>query len=353
MADPAAHDSSFPDASRRFQPLDAIRCVLGGILMGLANLVPGISGGTMLLATGIYQLLVNAIADLARVRLRLQVIAVLGCVVAPAVLTIGLLSGVAGRFVLDYRWIAYSLFIGLTLGGIPVLVRSIRQVRATTIFGVVLGVAAMAWLAFGTGSEAVSSGTGGWQMLLVAGLAAGAAMILPGLSGSYVLLVLGQYVLILTTIDEARLAVSARDFDGLASAGATMLPVVVGVVLGIGLVGLLVRWLLVRAPSWTMGLLLGLLVGAVLGLLPFRVAVPPPVGSVVRGQEITSIAQAEAVKPKYWPTEAFTPTGTTVAYSMGLVLLGAVLSGSIGLLGGPAASKEEASTTGSSSQTRT
>ena len=83
--------------------------------MGLANLVPGISGGTMLLATGIYQLLVNAIADLARFRLRLQVIAVLGCVVVPAVLTIGLLSGVAGRFVLEHRWIAYSLFIGLTL----------------------------------------------------------------------------------------------------------------------------------------------------------------------------------------------------------------------------------------------
>ena len=338
---------------RRVGLMDGLRCVLGGILMGLANLVPGISGGTMLLATGIYQLLVNAIADLARLRIRWQVLVVLACVVGPAVVTIALLSGVAGRFVLEYRWIAYSLFIGLTLGGIPVLVRSIPAVRGTTIFGVFLGLVAMAWLAFGTSSDGVSSASGGGGMLLIAGLAAGAAMILPGLSGSYVLLVLGQYVVILTTIDEARLAVSARDLEGLSSAGLTMLPVVVGVVLGIGLVGLLIRWLLVRAPSWTMGLLLGLLVGALLGLWPFRTPVPPPVGSVVRGVEITSIEQAEQVKPKYWPTEAFTPSGTDVAQSMGLILLGAVLSGSIGLLGGGRTGASEPAEAGSSSQSRT
>ena len=321
--------------------------------MGLANLVPGISGGTMLLATGIYQLLVNAIADLARLRIRWQALVVLGCVVGPAVVTIALLSGVAGRFVLDYRWIAYSLFIGLTLGGVPVLVRSIPAVRGSTIFGVFLGLVAMAWLALGTSSEGVSSAPGGWGLLLIAGLAAGAAMILPGLSGSYVLLVLGQYVVILTTIDEARVAVSARDLDGLTSAGFTILPVAVGVVLGIGLVGLVIRWLLVHAPFWTMGLLLGLLVGALLGLWPFRVAVPPPVGSVVRGVQITSTQQAEAVKPKYWPTEGFTPTGPEVAQSMGLVLLGAALSGSIGLLGGAQTRESEGSVSRSSSQTRT
>ena len=341
-----------PEAPR-VRLTDGLRCILGGILMGLANLVPGISGGTMLLATGIYQLLVNAIADLARVRIRWQVLVVLACVVGPAVVTIALLSGVAGRFVLEYRWIAYSLFIGLTLGGIPVLVRSISVVRASTIFGVVLGLIAMAWLAFGTSSEGVSSASGGWGMLPIAGLAAGAAMILPGLSGSYVLLVLGQYVVILTTIDEARMAVSARDLEGLSTAGLTMLPVAVGVVLGIGLVGLLIRWLLVRAPSWTMGLLLGLLVGALLGLWPFRTPVPPPVGSVVRGVEISSLEQAEQVKPKYWPTEGFTPAGLEVAQATGLILLGAVLSGSIGMLGGGRTDASEKAAHGSSSQIRT
>ena len=130
----------------------------------------------------------------------------------------------------------------------------------------------------------------------------------------------------------------------------TMLPVVVGVVLGIGLVGLLVRWMLVHLHSWTMGVLLGLLIGALFGLWPFRAPVPPPVGSVVRGVEVTSVEQAEGIKPKYWPTQEFTPSGAQVGQAMGLVLLGAVLSGSIGLLGGSRTEEASASTAGSSSQ---
>ena len=186
-------------------------------------------------------------------------------------------------------------------------------------------------------------------MLFIAGLAAGAAMILPGLSGSYVLLVLGQYVLILTTIDEARSAVSARDVEALTGAGMTMVPVVVGVILGIGLVGILVRWMLSHLHSWTMGVLLGLLIGALFGLWPFRAPVPPPVGSVVRGVEVTSVEEAEAIKTKYWPTREFTPSGAQVAQAMGLVLLGAVLSGSIGLLGGTREEKGSSPPAGSSS----
>lgn len=332
MNDPNATSSA--PAPARLAGLDGARCVLGGVLMGLANLVPGISGGTMLLATGIYQLLIDAVADLARLRFRLTTLVVLACVVFPALLTIVLLSGMAGRLVLEYRWIAYSLFIGLTLGGVPVLVRSMARCTAATMFGVLLGLLAMAWLAFGTTTEGVSVGSGGWGMLLVAGGAAGAAMILPGLSGSYVLLVLGQYVVILTTIDEARLAASAGDLEGLYAAGLTILPVAIGVVVGIGLVGTLVRWLLHHLNALTMGLLLGLLVGALLGLWPFREPTPPPVGSVVRGVEVVSVEQAEAIKPKYWPTRAFTPTSSQLAASTGLVLLGALVSGSIGLLGG-------------------
>ncbi|MEC9233967.1 MAG: hypothetical protein VX403_08670, partial [Planctomycetota bacterium] len=71
-----------------------------------------------------------------------------------------------------------------------------------------------------------------------------------------------------------------------------------------------------------------------LGLWPFREPTPPPVGSVVRGVEVVSVEQAEAIKPKYWPTRAFTPTSSQLAASTGLVLLGALVSGSIGLLGG-------------------
>ena len=344
MTDSPAKAAAPAPSETRLTGFDGIRCVLGGILMGLANLVPGISGGTMLLATGIYRLLIDAVADLARLRLRIRSLVVVACVVLPAVLTIVLLSGLAGRFVLDHRWIAYSLFIGLTMGGIPVLVRSIPRFGSATFLGMLLGIGAMAWLAFGTTTEGISVGSGEWGMLLLAGLAAGSAMILPGLSGSYVLLVLGQYVVILTTIDEARLAVSGRDLEGLISSGMTILPVVIGVILGIGLVGSLVRWLLQHLNSLTMGVLLGLLVGALLGLWPFREPVPPPVGSVVRGVQVESQEQALEIKSKYWPNQEFTPSGPQLAQSMGLVLVGGLVSGAIGLLGGGGGSRSGSGT---------
>ena len=315
------------------RPATGVRCVLGGVLMGLANLVPGISGGTMLLAIGIYRHVIESIADLASLRSLLRSGVILTLVILPAVLTIVLLSGQAGRFVLEYRWVAYSLFIGLTLGGVPILVRAIGGIRAAGWFGVFVGLIVMALLAMSEGDSAAASSSGGVLMFFIAGLLAGAAMLLPGLSGSYVLLVLGQYVLVLTAVDEARGALTAGAWGDLVTSLWTIIPVVLGVVVGIGLVGLLVRWLLHAFRQLTLGVLLGLLVVEIFGLWPFKMPVPPEVGSVVRGVEIESVEQAEAVKTSRWPSVAFTPTSGQVASSCALVLLGAVISGSIGLLG--------------------
>ena len=60
------------------------RSLFGGMLMGLANLVPGISGGTMLLAAGIYPRFIEAISDVTRLRFRFRSLLVLGCVVLAA-----------------------------------------------------------------------------------------------------------------------------------------------------------------------------------------------------------------------------------------------------------------------------
>lgn len=332
-------------------PGTGLRCVLGGILMGLANLVPGISGGTMLLAVGIYRAMIEAIAGLAGFRSVVRNGLLLGLVVVPAVLAIVLLSGVAGRFVLESRWIAYSLFIGLTLGGVPVLVRSIGGITAAGWFGCLLGLIAMALLAFSGGGGGGAASGDSLVMLLVAGLCAGAAMLLPGLSGSYVLLVLGQYVVVLTSIDEARAALSARAWPELLSALGTIVPVAIGAVVGIGVVGVVVRWCLTTFRQLTLGVLLGLLVGALFGLWPFAKPVPPEVGAVIRGTEITTPEQAAEVKPKYWPTVGFTPTAGQLAASCAWILLGAAISGGIGCLGRDENAPDE-DTTSSESATK-
>ncbi|MDA7903746.1 DUF368 domain-containing protein [Mariniblastus sp.] len=98
-----------------------LRSVFGGFLMGLANLVPGISGGTMLLASGIYPAFIDALADLTRFRFRVRSIIVMGAVVVSAGIGILLLAGTLKELVVHQRWMMYSIFIGLTLGGIPIV----------------------------------------------------------------------------------------------------------------------------------------------------------------------------------------------------------------------------------------
>ena len=95
------------------------RSVFGGVLMGLANLVPGISCGTMLLAAGIYPRFIDAVANVTRFRIQFRSLLVLGCVVGAAGLGILLLAGTLKDLVVDHRWVMYSLFIGLTLGELP------------------------------------------------------------------------------------------------------------------------------------------------------------------------------------------------------------------------------------------
>lgn len=288
----------------------------------------------MLLAVGIYGLVVESIANLASLRGRAKSIMILVLVILPAIVAIVLLSGVAGRFVLEYRWIAFSLFIGLTLGGVPVLMRSIGRFTLGACLGLLGGLLAMVLLVLSEGSIRASAGETGTLGLFGSGAAAGAAMLLPGLSGSYVLLILGQYVVVLSAIDEARAAFGVRAWSELLETGWTILPVALGVLVGIGLVGVIVRWLLENLKKVTLGVLLGLLVGAIFGLWPFRSPVPPPVGEVFRGVLVDSREQAEATKPKYWPTEPFSPSVAQFSGAGALVLVGASISGAIGLLGG-------------------
>lgn len=249
-----------------------MRGVAGGAFMGLANLVPGISGGTMLLAAGVYPQFVSAVAEVTTFRFRAPVLLLLACVGAGAASAIGVGAGAIGGLLDRYPSAMYCLFIGLTLGGAPLLTRLLRPVDRTVIGSAAAAVALMGLLAAngpagaGTGAEA---GGAAYALLATAGFAGGAAMVLPGVSGAYLLLVLGQYRTIVDAV--AALAAGARAGDAAAAAGAlpVLLPVAVGAGLGVVGVSNLVSWLLTRFRRATLGFLLGLLLGSVIGLWPF------------------------------------------------------------------------------------
>jgi hypothetical protein len=99
-------------------------------------------------------------------------------------------------------------------------------------------------------------------------------------------------------------------------------------VIGVVVVSNALKWLLARYAGPTLGVLLGLLVGAVFGLWPFQEPVRPVAGQVVKGQVMTEEKIAELDKDD-WPTQTFTPAAGHVAGAMGLVLVGFSLTAAI------------------------
>jgi putative membrane protein len=276
------------------------RGAFGGVLMGLANLVPGISGGTMLLATGVYTRFIEAVAEITTLKFRVRPVLLLVLVGGTALLAIAMLAGPVKALVEDHRWVMYSVFIGLTLGGVPLVWRRARPATAAVWLGALAGFVAMGLMAFlrttGGGDD------GAWVLLVVAGIAGASAMILPGVSGAYLLLVLGQYETILGAVDQCK-------HGEFGEAWPVMLPVAIGVVIGIAGVSNLMRWALTHREKATLGVLLGLLLGSVLGIWPFQEAV-------------------EAGEPRVF----FAPTGAQVAAALGLVVAGFLATVLIGRL---------------------
>lgn len=302
--------------------------------MGLANLVPGVSGGTMLLAAGVYTIFIGAVADLTSLRLRFQSVLVVVTVAGSAALGILILAGPIKELVVGYRWIAYSLFIGLTLGGVPVLKKLIGPVTRRVLWGALAGFAGMAVLAWVQqyGSAGGGASGSGWIMMLLAGLAGASAMILPGISGGYLLLILGQYIPILSAIDAFKQALRTANLSATAEIGfAVILPVGIGLVIGVAGVSNLLTLLLNRHRQATLGVLVGLLLGAVVGLWPFQEGVKPQPGFVHKGQELNA-AQIQELSADDYPTDFFRPTAGQIGASLLLIGAGFAATSAISLI---------------------
>ena len=247
--------------------------------MGLANLVPGISGGTMLLATGVYPQFIRGIAEVTTFRFRMPVLLLLGSVGTGAAGAVAIGAGAIGSLLDLYPSAMYSLFIGLTLGGVPLLWRPLQPADRTVAGSAVVAVALMGLLAVNEPQRLdadTQEGAAAYAMLAVAGFAGGAAMILPGVSGAYLLLILGQYRPVVDAVASAAAGVRTGDGAALADTLPVLLPVAVGVGMGVVGVSNLVKLLLDRYRRATLGFLLGLLLGSVIGLWPFS-SVPSPV----------------------------------------------------------------------------
>jgi putative membrane protein len=220
------------------------RYILGGLLMGLANLVPGISGGTMAVIAGIYNDLIIAITQF--FKLKKEGLKILSFVGLGTLISIFSGAKVFEIGLEKYPFYMYSLFFGLILASIFYLKSKIKFKFIPSILGIILVLIPN----FIPHSSSVSN-----FKVFIGGFLGGAAMIMPGLSGSLILLILGIY-------DKAISAVSNLEIKVLLILG-------LGVIVGIYSIARLIRWALNKNKDFIDNFVFGLIIGSLYPIYPF------------------------------------------------------------------------------------
>ena len=244
-----------------------------GFLMGSADVVPGVSGGTMALITGIYERLINAIksADLNVIGalIRFRFTEVFSRVHWFFLLV--LLSGVLSAILFVTRVIklpelmfthpepVYGLFFGLILGSVWYVLRGINTHHWSSILWVALGTAIGFWVVTLVPTDTPED----IWFIFFSGAIAITAMILPGISGSFILLILRKYDYILGQFGKLG---GPETVDALW----VLVPFAFGLVVGIMLFSRVLSWLLSRYYKATLYVLVGFMIGSLYVIWPFQ-----------------------------------------------------------------------------------
>lgn len=244
--------------------------ILRGAVIGVANIIPGVSGGTMMVSMGIYDTLIHCITHLFsdfKKSIKTLLPYAIGMVVGIVALA-SLLTFLFENFPLP----TYTAFIGLILGGLKPLLKKVdkKQLNAVAIGLFVVFFALIVLMATTgevTNPDSITISFGQILMLLVMGCIASATMIIPGVSGSMVLMLLGYYTPILNAVSTLKDAVFAFDIAAMINPVLTLAPFGIGVLLGIFGVAKLIEWLLSRFSTYTYCGVLGLVISSPVAIL--------------------------------------------------------------------------------------
>jgi putative membrane protein len=252
-------------------PLEYARLFFTGMAMGAADTVPGVSGGTMAFILGVYGDLLHAIKsfnlDAIRLALRFKIKELFG--VIPWRFLVVLFAGIATSVLTLVRFIEpvvdqklepqftflFATFMGLVLGSAVAIMPKVKRWSPVSIIMLIIGAVAAFLIAISTPSQGSSSPIA----LFFSGMAAIIAMILPGISGSSILLVLGQY-------DVALGAVKNLEIVNMAALG-------LGCVVGLVIFSRILSWLLKTYEYPTIATLIGFVLGSLWAVWPWKEAV--------------------------------------------------------------------------------
>lgn len=253
-----------PATLRRSLPA-YFKLVVDGFLIGSSNVVPGVSGGTMAFILGIFEELIESLRmagqpEFFRALLGLRIkeawriingsfLAAIGLGVVVAVLTLA--PGIEWMLV-NQPVIIWSFFFGLVLGSVVLILVAIHKWTAGIILALLVGALGAYWL---VGLVPVQTPET-WWFLMFSGAAAICAMILPGISGSFLLVMLGKYEFFVR-------AVNNRDIIPIIWAG-------IGAAVGLVSFAQLLSWLFKRYHNATMAVLTGFMLGSLRKVWPWK-----------------------------------------------------------------------------------
>lgn len=273
---------------------------LKGIAMGAANVIPGVSGGTIALITGIFERLIDAIKSFNLTALRLLLRGKINAFVSHTDLwfLISIFAGIILAIVtlaklFDYLFTNYPVYIwayffGLVLASVYFVGKTVTKWSFSVIVAFVIGTAIAITISVLNPARENDS----FFYLLLCGVAAICSMILPGLSGSFILFIMGNYKLV--AID----AINHRDMD-------ILVPVLIGAVVGLIAFSHLLSWVLKKFHNQTISLLTGFILGSVSILWPWQKAVylTDTAGAVIMKNGEGVVARYSRYMPENFSTE--------------------------------------------------
>lgn len=248
-----------------------IKRLLQGMVVGIANIIPGVSGGTMMVAMGLYDKLIHAITHLKsefKESLKLLAPIFLGAGIA-----IVALSRLFEFLLENYPIPTNFAFCGLIAGSLPFIFKKVkghsvsvgRAVCFVIFFAIVILMAVMGETS-GNAAD-VSFGLINVVKLLLVGIVAAATMVIPGVSGSMMLMLLGYYDTILKTINNFMDALVAFDMQEILVQCGILIPFGIGVILGIFLIAKIIEFIFSKAEIHAYYAIIGLILASPVAIL--------------------------------------------------------------------------------------
>lgn len=256
-----------------------LKMILKGVVIGVANIIPGVSGGTMAVSMGIYDKIIHAATHLLsefkksmKVLIPILIGAALGLVVVARVIQI----------MFDKAPLQTNLlFVGLIVGGLPAMTKKVKGqsirlphiIACVLFFAFVVGLAAMGETE-GAAADMTFNAINVVKLFGV-GIVASATMVIPGVSGSMILMIMGYYNPILKEVNRFIDNLVSFNVPGLIDGCAVLVPFGIGVVVGIFAIAKLIEVIFTKFPYVAYWAIIGLIIAS-----PFAILMMNSLGTI-------------------------------------------------------------------------